>query len=69
LVSFGFEVKSQAGSHIKVVIESPYFVRPIIVPNDGSVSKGTLHGIYKGACLYVPERADELKDFFYTKES
>lgn len=58
---FGFEVKSQNGSHIKLKRPSS---RIIIVPNHTLIDKGTLKAIYNQALAVIPE--NELHVYFYT---
>ena len=55
LECFGFEYKSQKGSHIKYVKEgSP--AKTVIIPNHDTVARGTLRSILEKANI-------ELEDF------
>lgn len=58
---FGYEVKSQNGSHIKMKrLES----RIILIPNHQVIDRGTLKAIYNQALTMIHE--NELREFFYT---
>ena len=60
---FGYLVKSQNGSHVKMKrLES----RTLIIPNHQILDKGTLKAIYNQALMVIPE--DKLKQFFYSED-
>ena len=53
---FGFDVKSQRGSHIKLVrISQDGEKQIILIPNHKQISIGTCKEIYRKARRYVPE--------------
>jgi len=54
LESFGFEYKSQKGSHIKYVKESAP-ARVVIIPNHDTVARGTLRSILEQANITLEE--------------
>ena len=54
LESFGFEYKSQKGSHIKYIKEG-FPVRIVIIPNHDTVAKGTLKSILEKANISLDE--------------
>ena len=58
---FGYKIKGQNGSHIKMDRESS---RIILIPNHSTIDKGTLKAIYNQALAIIPEI--ELKKYFYT---
>ena len=58
---FGFEIKSQHGSHVKMKRAAS---RIILIPNHSSIDRGTLKAIFNQAIVIIPE--NELKKFFYT---
>jgi predicted RNA binding protein YcfA (HicA-like mRNA interferase family) len=65
LVSFGFEVVSQRGSHMKLRrILSDGTRQTLTVPNHRELDRGTLLGIYRQALRYV--RAEELAPHFFS---
>ena len=59
---FGFGIKSQNGSHIKMKRESG---KIILIPNHSTISKGTLKAIYNQALVMIGE--NELHPFFFTE--
>lgn len=60
---FGYEIKSQNGSHVKMNRAAS---RIILVPNHPTIDKGTLKAIYNQALAIIPE--GELRKFFYTSD-
>ena len=60
---FGYEIKSQKGSHIKMKREAS---RIILVPNHQIIDKGTLKAIYNQALLALP--GIELEKYFYSSD-
>jgi predicted RNA binding protein YcfA (HicA-like mRNA interferase family) len=61
---YGFVVKSQHSSHIKLHRAGFLGEEIIVVPDHSPIKKGTLAGIYKRAARYLTEQ--ELKQHFYT---
>jgi predicted RNA binding protein YcfA (HicA-like mRNA interferase family) len=56
LASFGFEVASQRGSHIKLRrILADGTRQTLTVPNHRELDRGTVLGIYKQALRYLSE--------------
>lgn len=65
LLSFGFEVASQRGSHIKLRRITKDGVRQILtIPNHPELDRGTLQAIFRQAERYIPTQ--ELLPHFYT---
>lgn len=58
---FGYTIKSQNGSHIKM---SRADSRIILIPNHHIIDKGTLKAIYNQALAIISE--NELQKYFYT---
>ena len=66
LEKFGFEIKSQSGSHIKMKRKTGKNTKIIMVPNHSTITRGTLKSIYNVSIMAIPE--NELRDFFYTED-
>ena len=65
LASFGFDVASQRGSHIKLRRVLPDGARQTLtVPNHREFDRGTVVGIYRQALRYIPE--EELAPQFFS---
>ena len=65
LVSFGFKIHSQRGSHVKLRRTAGGRNTEILtVPRHSELDMGTLHAIFRQACRFVPE--DDLRKAFYT---
>lgn len=63
--TFGFEVVSQQGSHVKLRREIDDIGRQtLVVPNHPEIDTGTLRSIVRQASRYIPEA--ELRAHFYT---
>jgi predicted RNA binding protein YcfA (HicA-like mRNA interferase family) len=60
--AYGFSVKSQSGSHIKMHNESG---KIIIIPNHKEIRKGTLKAILNQSSAIIPQ--SELSKKFYTE--
>jgi predicted RNA binding protein YcfA (HicA-like mRNA interferase family) len=60
----GFERSSTRGSHAKLVREVDGQQQTVMVPLHRQLDKGTAHGVYRRALLFVP--AAELDPLFYT---
>lgn len=61
---FGYSIKSQNGSHIKMNrMASPI----VLIPNHSTIDKGTLKAIYNQALRIISEK--ELKTIFYTGDN
>ena len=54
LKAFGFEYKSQKGSHIKYIKEG-YPKKIVIIPNHSTIAKGTLKSILEQAGIDLTE--------------
>jgi predicted RNA binding protein YcfA (HicA-like mRNA interferase family) len=65
LEEFGFIVKTQRGSHIKMRRKTDSGFQVLTVPNHKEIDKGTLKGIFNQASRFIPE--SELREHFYTK--
>jgi predicted RNA binding protein YcfA (HicA-like mRNA interferase family) len=66
LASFGFEVISQRGSHIKLRrVTGSGTNQTLTIPNHRELDRGTLSGIYKQALRYIS--AEELAPHFLGK--
>jgi len=64
-LSFGFEVTSQRGSHIKLRrIFSNEIKQTLTIPNHHELDKGTILAIYRQALRYIPEQ--DLIPHFYS---
>lgn len=63
LARFGFEVRGQRGSHVKLRRVVNGENETLVLPNDASISKGTLKAIFNQASAYVPQA--ELRRYFY----
>ena len=66
LRSFGFEIYSQKGSHVRLQRTDDGQNQRLLVVVHGNkpIRIGTLHSIYQQACRFIPE--DELRPHFYT---
>ena len=63
--SFGFQMASQKGSHIKLQRILPDGTKQTLtIPFHDELDKGTIKAIYRQALRYIPE--NELRDHFYT---
>jgi predicted RNA binding protein YcfA (HicA-like mRNA interferase family) len=65
LESFGFEISSQRGSHIKMVRQTSIQRQILTLPNHKNIDKGTVKAIYNQASRFVS--GEELENHFYTK--
>lgn len=66
LLSLGFKVASQRGSHVKLLrIATGNLRQTLTIPNHKELDKGTLYGIYRQTLRYVSEK--DLRSHFYTK--
>ena len=65
LQSFGFQVQSQKGSHIKLRRLVDGQKETLIIPNHSRLDTGTCRGILRQASQYIPE--EELYQFFYAE--
>lgn len=62
---FGFVVKSQSGSHIKLARQSPAGEEVLIVSNHKELKTGAVVGIFRQATQYLSE--SELRPHFYNE--
>jgi predicted RNA binding protein YcfA (HicA-like mRNA interferase family) len=65
LKGFGFIVHDQSGSHIKLRRVVLGLNQTLIIPNHGSIAKGTLKGIFNQASKFITHA--ELLPHFYNK--
>ncbi|MGB3204966.1 MAG: type II toxin-antitoxin system HicA family toxin [Crinalium sp.] len=63
LSSFGFQIHSQKGSHIKLKRLGVTGEETLTVPNHRELDTGTCRAIYRQATKYIPE--SELYSYFY----
>lgn len=61
---FGYTIKSQNGSHIKM---KRWESRIIIIPNHQRIDKGTLKAIFNQALSVISE--NEIREHFYTSDN
>jgi predicted RNA binding protein YcfA (HicA-like mRNA interferase family) len=61
--SFGFEVKSQKGSHIKLRRVNNSLNETLIIPNHKELDTGTLRAIVRQASQYI-EMVELVKHFY-----
>jgi predicted RNA binding protein YcfA (HicA-like mRNA interferase family) len=62
---FGFSIRSQRGSHIKLRrISQAGEKQTLTVPNHRELDSGTSQAIFRQACRYIAP--EELRRFFYT---
>lgn len=65
LRSFGFEIQSQKGSHIKLMRHTGAGEKQtLIIPNHSEIDKGTLKANYRQSLRYISE--NELFPHFYS---
>ena len=66
LLSFGFEVASQKGSHVKLRRILPdNSKQTLTLPDHSELDTGTLRAIYRQALRYIPD--SDLRPLFYTE--
>lgn len=65
LESFGFEIISQKGSHIKLVKQTTFQRQVLTIPNHKELKRGTIKAIFNQASRFVS--SEELEKHFYTK--
>lgn len=65
ILSFGFEVVSQRGSHVKVRRVTGGVKQILIIPNHKELDTGTLRALYRQALRYISE--SDLAPYFYTE--
>ncbi|QQR65338.1 type II toxin-antitoxin system HicA family toxin [Candidatus Kaiserbacteria bacterium] len=65
LLTQGFELSGQTGSHIKLKRFSAYGTEVLIVPNHKEIKLGTLKKIFNQASRYIPQ--DILRKEFYSE--
>lgn len=65
-ISFGFEVASQRGSHVKLRRASgDTYTQTLTIPHHTELDKGTLRAIYRQGLKYIAE--ENLYPFFYSE--
>jgi predicted RNA binding protein YcfA (HicA-like mRNA interferase family) len=62
---FGFDIKSEKGSHIKLARINDGKQEIITIPNHQEIDKGTLKAIFRQSSHYIEKL--ELEEHFYTK--
>ncbi|MCX7737306.1 MAG: type II toxin-antitoxin system HicA family toxin [Candidatus Kapabacteria bacterium] len=62
---FGFNIKSQKGSHVKIFRKINSIEQILTIPNHNELDKGTIKAIIRQASKYIPE--SELKKYFYSE--
>lgn len=62
-LSFGFEVASRRGSHVKLRRILGATRQTLTIPIHHELDTGTLHAIYRQALRYIPE--EQLLSHFY----
>lgn len=65
ILSFGFEVVSQRGSHVKVRRVVGGARQVLIIPNHKELDTGTLRALYRQALRHIPEA--DLAPHFYVE--
>ncbi len=63
--TFGFQVHSQRGSHVKIYRYSQSKKQTLTIPLHAELDVGTLRAIIRQATRYIPE--NELRPHFYTE--
>ncbi len=65
--SFGFEVLSQKGSHVRLqrIVEGKEQRLLVALHGSKEIKLGTLSSIYKQAVEFIPD--DDLREHFYTE--
>jgi len=64
--SFGFNIVSQRGSHVKLRrLSVTGEKQTITIPLHSEMDAGTLKAIFRQASRYIPEH--QLRQYFYTK--
>ncbi len=66
LESFGFQIHSQKGSHIKLRRVGESGNETLTVPNHKQLDTATCRAILRQVSQYIPE--EELFSYFYTEE-
>ena len=65
-LSFGFEMASQRGSHVKLKkIASNGIKQTLTVPNHKELDRGTLSAIYRQTLRYLSEQ--DIRPYFYSE--
>jgi predicted RNA binding protein YcfA (HicA-like mRNA interferase family) len=64
LKTFGFEVYSQRGSHIKLRRLVADDKQTLTIPDHHELDRGTLRAIFRQASRFIPE--NELRPHFYS---
>jgi predicted RNA binding protein YcfA (HicA-like mRNA interferase family) len=65
LESFGFEVRGQKGSHIKLSRKTTLQKQVLTIPNNKELPKGTIKAIFNQSSNFVSQ--EELRKHFYTE--
>lgn len=64
LQTYGFDVRPQRGSHVKLRRTTSVGVQVLTIPRHRELDLGTLQAIFRQACRFIPE--DELRRHFYS---
>lgn len=62
---FGFTIKNQRGSHIKLTRSCLGTTQALLVSNHKELKTGAIVGIFKQALQYIPE--PDLRSHFYSE--
>ncbi len=66
LARFGFTIRSQRGSHVKLRrVTTSGLAQTLTVPRHRELDSGTLMAIFRQASRFVPE--EQLREEFYTR--
>jgi len=66
LLTFGFAIHSQRGSHVKLKRAAKGgIVQTLTIPKHKELDRGTLRAIFRQVARFVPE--DQLRDRFYSE--
>lgn len=65
-LSFGFEMASRRGSHVKLKRVLPNGAKQTLtIPNHEELDRGTLSALYRQALRYLPEQ--DVRPHFYSE--
>ncbi len=65
LLTFGFSIHSQKGSHVKLKRAAKGVAQTLTIPKHKELDRGTLRAIFRQAARFVPE--DQLREHFYSE--
>ena len=64
LETFGFSIRDQRGSHIKLARTVDSQKQTLVIPNHNELATGAVVAIFRQANRYIPEQ--ELRPHFYS---